>query len=327
MTKISRSDEQLRDELCPVWLSFFEDIVESEQALRDVQRKNYKTLSDVCTSSLLLTAETKYLWVQSMFDMVSAKGGYIKAPADIELNDRMTNLGWNRFCYKIAKGVRLQKAITWLRRFDKGTQYDTRAVHEGYNGLREFFAFSRSADFRPWMQYTENLDPASSTATAIQPQCNYEPISKNIGWTNAPSYPPSYLSVQEAMTTAELNGGVVYASEHHKVTVADDTILLEYNRRREEASLLDPNIPFPTASYQMYELIDKEDRRARFPARTRLARSRWVEIKTATFFFDGCGIAYKIEPDARLGAVVVPKLSIYDVKKTDRLYQQLQVEQ
>ncbi|KAK3723985.1 hypothetical protein LTR37_001469 [Vermiconidia calcicola] len=148
--------EDEMDELCPVWMGFFDDLLQAATLVGQSQQ-DLNAVPDIATvDTLLVRAEAKYNWLQSLYATVSEHGEHDiwDGSEGPELTLEMVCMGWNRFCAKLAfRSVSLRGAIAAIRRPDMLTQADQFEISCESQSRREYFAFAPEADFQPWVQY------------------------------------------------------------------------------------------------------------------------------------------------------------------------------
>ncbi|KAK3723710.1 hypothetical protein LTR37_001591 [Vermiconidia calcicola] len=127
--------EHEMDELCPVWMGFFDDLLEAAAMVGQWQQ-DLNPMPDIAMiDTLLVRAEAKHNWLQGLYTTVSEQGEHDTwdGSEGPELTLEMVCMGWNRFCAKLA-----------FRNFEISCESQSR---------REYFAFAPEADFQPWIRY------------------------------------------------------------------------------------------------------------------------------------------------------------------------------
>ena len=146
-------NESTVSELCPLWIFFFDDVLEVDEILSGKREVETSTRGALHVELLLQKAEMKYEWIQHLFNLVSGQGDYVQGEGHIMLEPWMVFAGRNRFCGDIVNGCGLINAVMQLRQFGNSMASETPHAHLGKDGKRYFFPVSTPADFQPWLKH------------------------------------------------------------------------------------------------------------------------------------------------------------------------------
>ena len=353
----------IEDELCPLWLNFFDELVEVDRIVGGCLDAG-TGLSHIqdCVETLLTIAETKCRWLHSLFEFVVRKGDYSPGPGDVKLTENMIFAGWKRFCFKIARGVSLADAFrTTIRPVGRCRIAANDVIHSGRNNKREYFSFVPPATFEPWLQVHSLV---SNDVMQYHPQCcdnspcrrrpdfcpckargkkcengncmqsgpwkwPCEPKQLPIARFDVPAYGAGHHCVEEAGRAGDLFDGVVLAKPQKALDplpVSPTAALATYNKRWEMLSPIDFRIAFPTPSFQLYDLTAGAGLPLSEDSFDTLPIQLLVELKAKTFFLSGFQIPYDIGEFPVKGAIVVPRFATFDTGRMQALLQQMLVE-
>lgn len=352
---------ETEDELCPIWISFFDEIIEADRLL-GLAKNNLQHSTDISAyvSTVLHAAEEKFAWLYSLAMEVAQHGEFIQSPGGIELTNSMISIGWNRFCLKAARSG-LADALQTVRPVRQKGNAGIEAVHSGQSSRREYFAFVPAADYRPWLQVisapTNGLSEYHPQCAADSPcrrspdfcpckargvECDNWNCSRSGPWkwpcisvqpqvahVGVPSYAAGHNSVEDAMVAGDLCDGIVYAKPQvsmHALPAEATPMLQTYNALWESLTPIDHEVVWPTPSFELRDL--KAD--AGLPLRDELLRTmewdRLITLKVKAFFLSGLKIPYDVGEYPVKEAVVVPRFATFDTQRIEALMQQMLIE-
>ena len=133
-----------RNELCPLWTSFFDDVYQADQLHGcDIPGK-YDEATYNQISGLLSQASKKAEWVEKMIDRIvrSAKHYVSRIPLATE---QTIDQGWNNLCLEVIEGRPLPAVVA--RMHAREAKYNPRTVNcrgldiDGEDSVRYFFGF------------------------------------------------------------------------------------------------------------------------------------------------------------------------------------------
>ena len=353
----------IEDELCPLWMNFFDKLVEVDRIVGGCLDAG-TGLSDIqdCVETLLIIAETKYRWFHGLFELVLHGGHYSQGPGDARLTESMIFAGWNRFCFKIARGVSLADALrTTIRPVGRCRTAAKDVIHSGRNNKRECFCFVPPANFEPWLEMPSLV---SNDVMQNHPQCsdnspcrrkpdfcpckargkdcengncmlsgpwNWPCVPKqlSIARFHVPSYGAGHHCVEDAGKAGDLFDGFVFAKPPkalYPLPVSPTATLATYNKYWEMLCPIDFRIAFPTPSFQLYDLTAGAGLPLFEESFDTLPIQLLIELKAKAFFLSGFRIPYDVGEFPVKGAVVVPNFAIFDTGRMEALLQQLLVE-
>ena len=90
-SKIAETDG-VEDELCPLWIHFFDELVEADRIVCVECGNGLSHIQDF-VETLLTVAETKYRWLHGLFRLVVRGGDYSPGPGDVKLTENMIFAG------------------------------------------------------------------------------------------------------------------------------------------------------------------------------------------------------------------------------------------
>jgi hypothetical protein len=359
----SKVRETADDELCPVWINFFDDLVEADRilcALGETTTSASETHDIVET--LLSIAERKYQWLHGLAMVVLRGGHYFPGPGDVELTEAMIFAGWNRFCFKVARGVTLAAALkTTIRPTRRCNNADEDALHSGRHSQREYFCFVPPSNFELWLSVsslTSNDLMGSHPQCADNSPCRRKPdfcpckargkecengnCMQSGPWTwpcqrkqppvvgfAVPSYGAGHHCVEDAGRAGQLFDGVIFAKQHDAVDplpVSPTATLATYSKHWEMLSPIDFRIAFPTPSFQLHDLMARGGLPLSQASLDTLPVELLIELKAKAFFLSGLQVPYDIGDFPAKGAVAVPRFATFDSGRMEALLRQLLVE-
>ena len=362
-SKEAEIGESAVDELCPVWINFFDELVAADRilcALGETTTSASETQGVVET--LLSIAESKYQWLHGLASLALRGGGYCPGPGDIGLTEAMIFAGWNRFCFKAVRGGTLADALkTTIRPTRPCNSAAKGALHAGQHNQREYFNFVSPPNFQPWLAA---CSPADNDLTGSHPQCaDHSPCRrkpdfcpckargkecengncKQSGpWTwpcqpkqppiagfAVPSYAAGHHCVEGAGEAGELFDGVIFAKQHdalNPLPVSPTATLATYNKSWEMLSPIDFRIPFPTPSLQLPDLLARGGLPLSEASLDTLPIVLLIGLKAKAFFLSGLQVPYDIDEFPVKGAVVVPRFATFDTGRMEALLRQMLVE-
>ena len=362
-SKEAETGETAEDELCPVWTNFFHELVEADRilcALGETTTPASETKDVVET--LLSIAERKYQWLHGLASLALRGGGYAPRPSGVELTEALIFAGWNRFCFKVARGGTLADALkTTIRPTRQFNNAGKDELHSGQHNQREYFNFVPPSDFQPWLTVsppTDNDLAGSHPQCADNSPCRRKPdfcpckargkecengnCAQSGPWTwpcqpkqppiagfAVPSYAAGQHCVEDAGRAGELFDGVIFAKQHHAMAplpVSPTATLATYNKSWEMLSPIDFQIPFPTPSLQLPDLLARGGLPLSEASLDTLPIVLLIELKAKAFFLSGLQVSYDIGEFPVKGAVVVPRFATFDTGRMDALLRQMLVE-
>ena len=353
----------IEDELCPLWMNFFDELVEAGRVVgRCIDAGTGSSHIQDFVETLLTTAESKYQWLHGLFGLVGRRGDYCPGPCDVKLTESMIFAGWNRFCFKMARGVSLADALrTTIRPVGRCRTAVSDVIHSGRNSKREYFCFVPPANFEPWLQMHSLV---SNDVMQYYPQCSdsspcrrkpdfcpckargkecengncmlsgpwnwpCEPKQLPVARFDVPSYGAGHHCVEDAGKAGDLFDGVVLAKPQkalNPLLVSPTATLATYNKRWEILSPIDFRIAFPTPSFQLYDLTAGAGLPLSEESFDTLPIDLLIELKAKAFFLSGFQILYDIGEFPVKGAIVVPRFAPFDTGRMQALLQQMLVE-
>ena len=358
------------DELCPIWMNFFDELAMADHEVSRLAKDPDAAVSHQQVHSLILKAEEKNSWIETLFGVVAEKGEHIQGPCDFQLQDWMIYMGWNRFCFKVAEGVKFGNAIAEFRQMGKSSGPDTSAIHYGQEGRREFFPFTTAAKYEPWATFAAGLFGGSSVDWYAPCMLDYHPgcaadspcrrpldscpgkargeecrngnRMRAVPWiwpcvpkqeqierVGGPYYPTGYPYGDSPAEAGKLSQDQVCdttRASSDSIPAAPSAILTAYNARWNAISHFDPNIPFPTISFELDDLLERCGLGMPTDILESLTEGHLIKLKTQVFFLCGFNIPYDIGTHPYQGVIVVPKLPEYDTTRVSALLKQLKLE-
>ena len=234
MGRIQRKGEteiETEDEMCPIWLDFFKEMVELDRLLALGQ----EDLSPLTVDMLFATVERKCAWLYALNQVVLEEGGWEAMPNGVDLSVSMIFIGWNRFCFRAATVNGLDQAITTIRPTRKVEALNGEGeLHAGKNGQREYFAITPVVDYQPWALF-EDFGRGCGESDCIQTGGEgWHRQDPSVERYETPSYAAAYYSVEEAFEADQLFDGRVYKKNDEScdpglvvptaIKAADDTL-------------------------------------------------------------------------------------------------------
>ncbi|KAK4896468.1 hypothetical protein LTR27_005684 [Elasticomyces elasticus] len=146
--------ESSRNELCPVWASFFDDVHEVDRLLADGKLNSYSRVE-----RLLEVAAKKAKWVEEMLYriMEASKDGEAR---DFWSNEQTIGKAWNNLCLEITEGRSVPAAVA---RVHSGT------ASYNPNSIGDFDVRARG-NMRRWFDFKPSPF-AGESVVAVPPPC------------------------------------------------------------------------------------------------------------------------------------------------------------
>ena len=358
-TKSGQGAGEVEDELCPIWIPFFMEMILADRLLSAYKDDpTYASTVFAYVEPLLRIAEDKFIWLHSLFTEVEQNGEYVRSSAGIELTESMIFAGWNRFCFNVAKRG-LADALETVRPVRRRERRTTDTVHSGQSSRREFFSFAPPADFQPWVrvlplkEFREHhpqcavdspcrRSPDFCPCKARGVECENWNCSRSGPWkwpcvpaepqvlpTSVPSYGAGHLCVEDAWNAGDLESGVVFRTPQVSLdphAVSPTPLLQTYNALWERLTSSDNEVVWPTPSFGLSDF--KAD--AGLPLSKELLRTmpwdRLITLKVKAFFLSGLQVPYDVGEYPVREAVVVPRFATFDSQRMQALLQQMLLE-
>jgi hypothetical protein len=358
-SKMVEGAGEAEDELCPIWINFFEEMVQADRLLSSCGGESIGKLA-VYTSvePLLQAAEDKFVWLHGLAMAVARNGEFEPPICGIQLTESMIFVGWNRFCSDVAK-FGLASALNSVRPVRKRRAAAMEAVHRAQSSQREYFGFVPPIEYRPWIPVLAANDfgeyhpecaidspcrrsPDFCPCKARGQECENWNCSRSGPWrwpcvpaepqvvyTSVPSYGAGNDSVEDAWKAGDLCDGVVLATlqgSPDPLQISPTPLLQRYNALWESLTPCDHEVVWPTPSFKLRDL--KAD--AGLPLSEELLQTmpwdRLIALKIKVFFLSGHKIPYDIGEYPVHQAVVGPKFATFDTRRMEALLEQMLIE-